>query len=69
MKRTLYTNELIDTCQAIIDNGYLNEIKRERQLGIYRNQQLIGNFTFTKFEILPNPYCELSKPEILKLFL
>jgi len=69
MKRTLHTNELLETCRAIIDNEFLHESKRERHLGIYIKEQFICNIAFTKFEILANPYCELSKPEILKLFL
>ena len=69
MKRTLYTNELRETCQAIIDNEFLHESKRERRLGIYIDEQFICNIAFTKFDILANPFCELSTPNKIYLSL
>ena len=69
MKRTLYTNDLRETCQAIIDNVHLYKLKRERRFDIYIGEQLVSNIALTKFEIPANPICELSTPNKIYLSL
>ena len=67
--RTLHIDELISSCQAIIDNVGLYKMKRERRFDIYIGEQLVSNIAFTKFEIPANPFCELSTPNKIYLSL
>jgi hypothetical protein len=67
--RTSQCDDLLSSCQAIIDNVDLYKLKRERRFDIYIGEQLVSNLALTKFEIPSNPFCELSTPNKIYLSL